>query len=500
MDYKYRKIEFVLIVKKYWDIIFLSVLAFATRFFNLSFPSKVIFDEAHFGLYASKYLSHQYYFDIHPPLGKLLLAIPAFFGKISQGFNWAPMSDYPCDFNFLALRFLPALFGSLLVVLIYFLVKEMGFSRRIAFISSFFVLFGNAFIVQSQFILLDIILIFFIFLSLYFFFVAKRFIFPSHKWYIFNILCGICLGAAFSIKLTGLTILGLVWFVVIFQDHLFLKQRKEILAKICLIFIFPFLIYFLIFALHFYLLPLNCESNCGEVFEERTTKYAYIFRTNPSATDFDYYTHSPKGNFFEKFLEENRLKLSDTLKNTGTHYYRSDWSTWPFMIRPIRYFLESGGDKSSHIYFFGNPLVWWFGLLGILSYFYLIIRNYLFQFKLKLPKNFYSRNLLILMSGYIICFIPFATIPRFIFAYHYLPALIFSIIIFSVVLDGIVTMIFGETPKNKIFHNSKKANLAFLLVLFAVFASFVYFSPLTYGFPLTEQQFESRMWLDTWNY
>jgi dolichyl-phosphate-mannose-protein mannosyltransferase len=500
MNYVFFKKKLISNIIKYWDIFFLGILAFATRFFNLQFPAKVIFDEAHFGLYATKYLSHQYYFDIHPPLGKLLLAIPAFFGKISQGFDWAPMSDYPADVNFLALRFLPALFGSLLVILIYFLVKEMGFSRRIAFISSFFVLFGNAFIIQSRFILLDIILVFFIFLSLYLFFVSKRFIFPARKWYVFNILCGVCLGAAFSIKWTGLAILGVVWFIIIFQDQLLSKSRKEILAKICLIFIFPFLICILFFAIHFYLLPLSCESNCGEVFESNTTKYAYVFRVYPSTTAFDHCTNPPEGNFFEKFAQENKLKLSDTLDNAGTHYYSSDWHTWPFMLRPIRYLLESNGDKSSHIYFFGNPLVWWFGLLGVLSYFYLIIRNYLSKFKLKLPENFYSRNLLILIFGYLVCLIPFATIPRFIFAYHYLPALIFSIILFAVVLDGVIEMVFGKMPKNKIFHNSRKANFIILMVLFSVFASFVYFSPLTYGFPLTEQQFDSRMWLDTWNY
>ncbi|MCK4355215.1 phospholipid carrier-dependent glycosyltransferase [Candidatus Parcubacteria bacterium] len=497
---KYLKIKFISKIVNYWDIIFLGILAFFTRFFYLSFPAKVIFDEAHFGLYASKYLSHQYYFDIHPPLGKLLLAIPAFFGKISQDFDWAPMSDYSSDFNFLALRFLPAFFGSLLVILIYFLVKEMGFSRRIAFISSFFVLFGNAFIVQSQFILLDIILVFFIFLSLYFFIVAKRFSFPSRKWYVFNILCGISLAAAFSIKWTGLAILALVWFFILFEDHLFLKQRKEILAKICLIFFLPLLTYFLFFSCHFYLLPLNCASDCGEVFESKTTRYAYIFRMDPSTTAFFHYTNPPQGNFLKKFIEENKLKLADTLDNKGTHYYRSDWFTWPFMLRPIRYFLENQNDKNSHIYFFGNPLVWWFGLLGILGYFYLIIRNYFFQFKLNLPENFYSRNLCILMFGYLICFIPFATIPRFIFAYHYLPSLIFSIIIFAVFLEGIMTMLFGKMPKTKVFCENKKANLALLLVLFAVFASFVYFSPLTYGFPLSEEQFQSRMWLDTWNY
>ena len=482
----------------YWDIIFLSVLAFATRFFNLSFPSKVIFDEAHFGLYASKYLSHQYYFDIHPPLGKLLLAIPAFFAKLNTNFNWDSYANYPNDVNFLALRFLPALFGSLLVILIYFLVKEMGFSRRIAFISSFFVLFGNAFIAQSQFILLDIILVFFIFLSLYLFFIAKKFVFPSRGWYVSNILCGICLAAAFSIKWTGLGALGIVWFFVVFQDKLFSKSRKEILAKICFIFILPFLIYFLIFALHFYLLPLNCESNCGQVLKEFDD--VVIFDENDSDVLHITYNESPRGSIFQKFIIVNKWRFISNISEAATHYYRSDWHTWPFMIRPIGYFNKEQNDKVSSVYFFGNPLVWWLGILGILGSFYLIIRNYLCKFKTKLSQNFYSYSFIVLIFGYLIYFIPFATIQRLMFIYHYLPALIFSIILFAIFFEEIIKMIFGEQPKNKIFYKNKKANLALLLILFAVFASFVYFSPLTYGFPLTEQQFDSRMWLNTWSY
>jgi dolichyl-phosphate-mannose-protein mannosyltransferase len=494
------KREIIVRIINYWDIIFLSVLAFATRFFNLSFPSKVIFDEAHFGLYASKYLSHQYYFDIHPPLGKLLLAIPAFFAKLNSNFGWGSYVDYPNDVNFFALRLVPALFGSLLVILIYFLVKEMGFSRRVALISSFFVLFGNAFITQSRFILLDIFLVFFIFLALYFFFVAKRFVFPSRGWYIFNILCVIFSAAAFSVKWTGLCALGIVWFCVIYQDKLFSKSRKEIFAKICLIFILPFLIYFLIFALHFYLLPLSCapDSDCGEVLEEYHD--SVIFDESGSDVLHITYNESPQGNIFQKFITANKWRLFSNISEESTHYYTSDWHTWPFMIRPINYFQEAQNNKVSFIYFFGNPLVWWFGILGILGSFYLIIRNYFYKFKTKLSQNFYSYSFIILIFGYLICFIPFATIERFMFLYHYLPALIFSIILFAIFFEEIIKMIFGETPKNKIFYKNKKANLALLLILFAVFASFVYFSPFTYGFPLTEQQFYSRMWLDTWSY
>lgn len=490
--------ELSLIVSKYWDLIFLGFFSFLTRFFNLSFPAKVIFDEAHFGLYASKYLSHQYYFDIHPPLGKMFLAFFGFLGKIKTDFYWLPGSNYPTDLNFLAFRFLPAFLGSFLVVLIYLLMKEMGFSRRVAFLSSFLILLGNAFIVQSRFILLDIILLFFIILSIYFFFFSKRFSFPSFKWYFLNLCCALSLAVAISVKWTGFGVLGMIWIFTIFEERIFSKSKKEIISRISLIFVLPFLIYFLIFFLHFSLLSLTCIEHCGEVIDKHLDIINIVNPENLSSIPFSNLNNSPDGNLFQKFIEENKAKLGSNLGDSLSHYYASDWWTWPFMLRPILYFQESEADKVSSIYFFGNPLVWWLGLFGVLGYFYLIIKNFFYKFKLKLSPNFYSYSSYFLISSYLIYLLPFCTISRFMLIYHYLPALTFSLILFAVVFEGLIELIFGPSLKDKILFKDKKANILLFLLLVAVFLSFLYFSPFTYGIPLTEQQLQSRFWLFTW--
>lgn len=479
-----------------WELLFLGIFSFLTRFFNLSFPSKVVFDEAHFGLYATKYLSHQYYFDIHPPLGKMLLGLFGFLSNLKPGFYFEPNSSYG-DFNFLVLRFLPALFGSLLVLLIYFFVKEIGFSRRVAFLASFLVLFGNAFIVQSRFILLDIILVFFIFLSLYLFVLSKRFLSFSRKWYLSNIFLALALGAVISIKWTGFGALAIIWFLVIFEDRLFSKPRKEILIKLSLIFLAPLLIYFLIFSVHFYLLPLSCTQDCGSVLDRYLQPEKYFLK-DPSAAIAYGNSPPPGNNFFSKFIMANQMMLGTNLGYSSIYYYQSDWWSWPFMARPIQYFKEPQNGKISYIYFFGNPIVWWLGILGIIGYFYLIIKNFFNKFKLKISQSFYSKSILILILGYLFYFVPFATIERFMLMYHYLPALIFAIVLFSIFFEGILEMIFGPSSRDKFFFTNKKANLLFIGVLAIVFLSFVYFSPLTYGFPLTDESFQNRMWLETW--
>ena len=441
----------------------------------------MIFDETYFGLFATKYLSHRYYFNIHPPLGKMLLAVPAFFRNVKPGFDFVSGVSYG-DFNFLPLRFLPAFLGSVLPLLIYLLVKELGFSKRVAFLSGFMVLLDNAILVQSRFILMDIILVFFIFLSLYLFLLSRRFPVFSYKWHLSNVFLAISLGAAISIKWTGFGILGIIWFLIVFQDRLFFTFKKEIIVKIGLLFILPLLLYFLVFAMHFYLLPLSCSKDCGAVlgddFRERVRGLSH------------YENNSIEQGLFVKFVETNKAMFISNFDTETSYPYQSSWYSWPFMARPIKYFEESYGDTTSFIYFFGNPFVWWLGIIGVVGYFYLIIKNYFYNFKLKLPQTFYSKNIFILLLGYFVYTSSFVMVERFTLLYHYLPALIFSIILLSVFFEGILDMYFRRSGKGVL--------CMYIGVLTLILVGFVYFAPLTYGLPISTEKYNQMMWFDSW--
>ena len=49
-------------------------IAFIARFYKIWYPKEVVFDEVHFGKFASYYLERTYFFDVHPPFAKMLIA------------------------------------------------------------------------------------------------------------------------------------------------------------------------------------------------------------------------------------------------------------------------------------------------------------------------------------------------------------------------------------------------------------------------------------------
>lgn len=147
------------------------------------------FDEVHFGKFASYYIQRQYYFDVHPPLAKLLLGLAGWFIGYDGHFNFENIGDSYTENNvpYVGLRSLPAILGSLTIPIVYAIMKEAGFSTIVATFSATLILFGtwplsifritlltryvhpsdNAHIAQSRLILLDSTLIFFMALTIY---------------------------------------------------------------------------------------------------------------------------------------------------------------------------------------------------------------------------------------------------------------------------------------------------------------------------------------------
>ena len=76
-----------------WQIIILLLLGLLTRFLFFGHPNETVFDEVHFGKFISAYYTHQFYFDIHPALGKLMIAGFAKFSNFKPEFAFAEIGQ-----------------------------------------------------------------------------------------------------------------------------------------------------------------------------------------------------------------------------------------------------------------------------------------------------------------------------------------------------------------------------------------------------------------------
>ncbi|KYK58597.1 glycosyltransferase [Drechmeria coniospora] len=189
-------------------ITLISVLAFITRFWGITHPSEVVFDEVHFGKFASFYLERTYFFDVHPPLAKLLFAAMGWLVGYDGHFKFENIGEsYVTNrVPYVALRALPAILGSLTVTVAYLIMWESGYSVPACVLAAGLILFDNAHLAQTRLILLDASLVLAMACSVlcYIKFYKMRHDPFSRKWWKWLILTGFALSCDISTKYVGL--------------------------------------------------------------------------------------------------------------------------------------------------------------------------------------------------------------------------------------------------------------------------------------------------------
>ena len=317
-------------------LVFVLLLSLELHFLGIWHPQEAVFDEVHFGKFVSGYLTGQYFFDIHPPLGKLAIAGMARIAGFTPGFDFLNIGEQYPNYQYMWLRFLPALFGSLLAPLIYLLTLRISRATWAARMAALFIVFENALLVQSKFILIDSFLLFFGFAALYFFLESTVF-FPEGRWGLWSSgAAAVCAGLAMSVKWTAASFLGLMLLfglcvliknVIAWWRQRSIKRvaaRKEMTrmaAGYLVLLIVPPIIYTSFFAIHLGLLPKAGPGNA----------YMSARFGQSQASGF------PLRDFSKNFYELNLEMFRANQRITATHSYSSKWYTWPFMLRPIYY-------------------------------------------------------------------------------------------------------------------------------------------------------------------
>lgn len=278
-------------MERYKAIVCLLVISLFTHLLFFGQPKAVVFDEVYTGSFISSYSQNRYYFDIHPPLGKLLSVVVGNIAGINyRNTDFSQIGNTIND-NINILRILPLIAGILLPLVIYLICKRLDMSETSSFVAGFLICIENSLIVQSRFILFDGLMVLFGFISLLLYLEYVK----NDNRNSLLVYSSLFLALSFSIKWTGLGFLLLI----ILMESIRTKSYRKLLKLLSVYSLVGVAIYALVFLIHFSFFP-------------------------------DVYT-----SFVHDFIQLNIDMLKANTSMMATHPYSSVWYTWPLMLRPV---------------------------------------------------------------------------------------------------------------------------------------------------------------------
>jgi dolichyl-phosphate-mannose--protein O-mannosyl transferase len=420
-------------------LLFLIIaISFGLKFHRLEFPQSYYFDEVYFAFTAQEMAKGNKsawqvpeeeapkdlaYEWTHPPLGKEISSLGILiFGD--NTFGW---------------RFFQAFFGVLGTLFIFLLGRNL-FNNGVGLIAALLYTFESFIFVLSRITMVDIFMANFVLLASLF--VVK---YAKSRKTIFLILIGVFCGASISIKWSGVYIaefLAGVSFFLIYYFEVYSSDSEGSSYFSALLKIFPRMI------IAFVLIPL----------------IIYVATYIP----FFYF-----GNSIGDFIALQGQMFGYHGGVTETHPYQSQWWMWPLLIKTVYMYFENLGGQYAHIYALGNPFIWWTGFLFLVAGVVQVIRKE-------------SPALIFTVVSVFAYWLPWALSPRKVtFLYHFLPALLFVIIISAYFLDSI-------------WNKSKYGKITVVMYIMTAIGVFIYFYPIIAAVPISPDSVDRYFWLQSW--
>ncbi len=346
--------------------------------FSKSYMSGTYFDEIYHPRTAYEFLHNMSVYEwTHPPLGKVLMGIGIMmYGMVP--FGW---------------RFIGTLFGVFMVPIVYLLAKRIFKNKWFAVLGCVLFTFDFMHLAQTRLATIDTYVTLFIMLMYYYmykYYTQSFYERPLYKTLIPLGISGIFFGLAVASKWTGLYAgvgLAIVFFITIYDRY---REYK--------------------YALRMPKEETNGVSNkvIIDTFKQNTAKTllfcCVMFIAVPFAIyalSYIPYMNTPSGEGFKTIFTnaESMLTYHGKTVVDSTHPYSSYWFEWPIMYKPIWYYSNTlEGDMRQGISAFGNPAVWWIGIIAVA---YCLAQAIIIPLK---SKNYFGKNKYLFSLAYSMIF------------------------------------------------------------------------------------------------
>ena len=330
---------------------------------DTSYHSGMYFDEIYHGRTAYEILHGlRVYENTHPYLGKLL---------ITPGIKLFGMTPF-------GWRVSNVIFAGLMLFIFYYFALLLFKEKLYALGAGFLMTYGFMHIAQARMAHIDTFSVFFLLLSYIFLY---RFISRQKLVELFT--SGLFFGLASAVKwsavFSGLGFVLLLLYVI-FSRHALLKRFR--LSKL------------LMYGLYSYVLigGMAYLLTFPEMYQRSGGLHAVInYNLNM------YHYHSTM---------------------TQTHPYSSPWWSWPLDMKPMGYYKHYEGKLLSTINAFGNPAVFWLGIVAVLYLIFVMFKKA-------------TLEAAVIISGFVGLYLPYVFVGRLMFIYHFyyaVPFLMLAII------------------------------------------------------------------------
>lgn len=479
---------------KYIIVYSFLILAFSffTYFVKYNYPPAVFWDENYHIASAQKYIDGVMFMEVHPPLGKLFIALGEYMIQPNENPDIRKFTetdyikDFPQDYSFAGVRFFPALFAWLSAIVFFFILYFLSKNPHLSAIFSSLYIFDNALIVHSRSAMLEGSHLFFILISILYFtcLISKKSKIKNISYFIL----GLFVGLSVMVKATGAITFLLFLFLFAYDYRDKIKNwRKNIFPlfksfsfKIIIALVGISAVFFPVWYIHFSM----GKTVANDKFYSASEEYKNIIANGETANPMNFFVML-KDNLKYMANYNKGVPRLDVCKpdENGSHPL-----VWPVGDKSINYRWEKNDEGVRYLYLQSNPIVWFSALLGIIFAFTLIISKFVYKLEVKNKKMFF------LIISFTFMYVSYMAIMlrigRVMYLYHYFIPLIFSFIVLFLVFN----YIFSEK-----LENSKKTIYKFLvLFLLAIIVSYQFYSPLTYYKPLKTDEFNQRIWFDFW--